>query len=255
MWRRRGGVVVGGASLRHNIDCTRSSYRLPTHDYHWVCLDRISRGVDTMNHADISVSDSLIVFGGSRFIRAVVGPFGDLADYLSREPEALVVADTDKTLWEVSSHPQAYLTAFQGFIGICAFMGSWLATTALNELYELKIRPAIREMLGGIEFSGTRVYGVSLCSCHLPTQTRLMLVALGKTAAEVSRAEQLIPTVLYHASKWAEQNISAPKVHLYKIEGESFSNLPELYPDVISALKSLASAFPLRPPNFIRHDG
>jgi hypothetical protein len=90
------------------------------------------------------VAISVVGGGNSAFLRAFTIPLAEDLEKIEGFGNKTIPA---KGVMEVDSRPKACDLPTIGFFGVLLFIPGWFAKKVLEELYEIKIRPAVRRII------------------------------------------------------------------------------------------------------------
>lgn len=125
---------------------------------------------------------------------------------------------------QVDSRPKADAAVLiGGVVGIFAFFASWLATKVLDDVYEVKIQPAIRKALGAADtkLSGANATKPKMLQLGVSYADKNVFILIGivdDTFDEILRAEHMVKSVHKSAVEWINKNDACQPIHLYIID-------------------------------------
>lgn len=163
---------------------------------------------------NISISDQLVAFGDSAFIRNSVMPCSEKIQALSKRfpPTA-----SDGS-WQhgMVARPRADFGAIEGVVIATVFVGQWAAKKALDAAWD-HVWPAVRSAIS--EPVPGKKYALSVHMRNSRTGKSILIAVVGGSEEEITKSEHLISTVLADAYRKADQSlVELTKVHLYVIE-------------------------------------
>jgi hypothetical protein len=207
-----------------------------------------------MSDDSATVSENLISFGPSHFLRAVVIPLANDIEGIAKDHPVR----GDDAVWSpgLSGKPQAGMTLLAGFVGVVAFVGSWAAKKALDELYIHKLSPLIRTALSAYLQSSTtgKKYAVSLLVNNSAARISILIAAVGSSIEEIEISETLIGPVLSGAVRRASQSAGPNQVHLYTIENGYANVDPFVFSDISGAMSYLSGMSAAKHPRLLAND-
>ncbi|SEQ34440.1 hypothetical protein SAMN04488038_105294 [Solimonas aquatica] len=190
-----------------------------------------------MKSNQISVSSRTLSIGNSEFIRAVAVPFSEEVERIGLH---YPLSPQDK-----EAEPSAESAVFaagvdlSGLVGVFTFVGTWAATKALDELFDIKLGPAIRTAIrNAFSKSSDKTYGITLAVHNAKKRTTILVVAIGASESGLQKSEQAVRATLAFAAQKAEQE-PAEGVHMYLIEDGKSDLIPKITSDLRSALYEL----------------
>jgi hypothetical protein len=194
----------------------------------------------------IEISENMICGGNSRFFREVGIPVNEAISSLAKKYPV-----SDDQIIEVYSRPQAHLSELVGIIGICSFVGSWMATKVLDEVYSHKISPLIRDALRGyIKEDSSKKYAITISCLNREQNLNLLIACVGSTTVEIEAAEKFIGKA-FHLVRISEIKYSDGEILLVVIEGSKIDLDIQRYPDYTTAIDALKSMYPAKIPSFL----
>jgi len=204
-----------------------------------------------MGENSVTVSESLISFGPSHFLRGVVIPLAEDVERIAKDHPV----EGDDAEWSpgLSGNPQAGFTLLSGVVCVVAFIGSWAAKKALDELYTHKIGPLLRNALSAYFHSHAtgKKYAVSLLVKNSSARTSIVIAAIGSSIEEIERSESLISSVLASALQRASQSGGASQVHLYTVEDGRSNIDPLVFADISGVMGHLSSMSSAKHPKLL----
>jgi hypothetical protein len=187
------------------------------------------------------ISISVVGGGNSAFLRAFTIP---LAEDLEKIEGFGNKPIPDKGVMEVDSRPKACDLPTIGFFGVLLFIPGWFAKKVLEELYEIKIRPAVRRIIKEADkielFSSSKKSKVfTLQVFHEQSNVLLVLAAKEPSLRELASATSELPTLIPSAIQRIEQYGSENEVHLYVLSGGKVNAIPLIHRNLELALCQL----------------
>ncbi|MCV6620421.1 MAG: hypothetical protein OIF51_01555 [Cellvibrionaceae bacterium] len=196
----------------------------------------------------VEVSENLIACGKSAFIRQVVVPVGEQVEKIANEHPC-----TQDLEIKLQGRPQACGTGLEALIGICVFLGGWGVKKFLDEIYELKYAPIVREKLAKyMEAAGEdKKYSLSISVRKKNKSSSVLICCVGSDIEEIQASEVHIPTVLDLSDKYIDSS-EENQVFLFVIDNGSCNLSPAVYGSYDEAIAGLKGLYPLVPPKYIR---
>jgi Holliday junction DNA helicase RuvB len=146
---------------------------------------------------------------------------------------------------QTSYGPRLIPAALGAMVGVLVFVGAWGVKRLLDEVYELKIRPRVRKLLGEADQAaqlGSGQSGAFLFAVRYSSMDRTVVaIASGNTFAEVAANEQLIPEVHLQACGLLERDRQSEPVLVYLIGDGRFSSNPLLFKNIEQVYEFLQS--------------
>jgi hypothetical protein len=149
------------------------------------------------------------------------------------------------------AQPRAFPSALGAIIGIILFTAGWSAKKLLDEVYELKIRPHVRRLLGEadnkIPKKSSRSnckYAFMLAVWHDSIKRTVVAVCIGETFSGVLTSEQHVWKVHQNACELLTRDIQSKLILLYLITEGEFPERPLLFEnmrEVHNFLESLST--------------
>jgi hypothetical protein len=175
------------------------------------------------------VSYSVVSAGNSEFIRAFSIP---LAEELERTEGLRFRAFPNAGILERDTRSKANEALVQGIIGVLLVIPSWLAWKVADEIYEIKIRPKVRELIKKADsidiFSSTSKHKVvTLEVLEEKANVLIILAAKEKSLEQLELASEKLNGLLPIAVRYIEEHASQNEVHLYFLH-EGKANLEPL---------------------------
>lgn len=184
-----------------------------------------------------SVSSRTFSIGNAEFIRAVAVPFAKEIELIGLH---YPLSPQDK-----EAEPGAESAFFaagvdlSGLVGVLIFVGTWAATKVLDELFDIKLGPAIRTAIrNAFSNASGKTYGITLALHNAEKRTTILVVAIGASEGGLQKSEQAVRATLAFAAQKADQE-PAEGVHMYLIEDGKSDLNPKITSDLRSALYEL----------------
>lgn len=196
----------------------------------------------------IEVSEKYLVFGQKNFIEEVAIPIGEVIDEVAKEYPC---AD-DATL-RVSPRITAFISGLDALIGICVFLGGWAGTKFLDEIYDAKLRPKIKEYFWPyIEKHGDdKKYSLAILTRKRGVGASVLICCIGSSVEEIKSSERHIPDTLAIAKELLDSPIGN-SVYLYVIESGKINLEPKVFESVEMALDGLKKMYPAELPKYVK---
>ena len=170
-----------------------------------------------------SVGYTSVCAGDASFIRALPIPLASDLEVVAKEAEIKHEDLPTSDVFAVDKRPKNLGFESAVAAGIVLFVGSWFAKKLLDEIYELKLKPAIRRVIQKADeitvFRAKKRFLVFLVGVYYRDKEKLVLVALKtKDKAVLVRDLERIRDV--HTS--AYRKLTRPEynrpLHLYVVE-------------------------------------
>jgi hypothetical protein len=182
-----------------------------------------------MNSTEIGYS--VLSSGNARFLRALPIPLASNMEMIAEDAGLKYAPFPEDEVFAFDARPKAIGTETAAAVGILFFVGSWLVSKILDEIYDIKLKPIIRNLIqkaDEIVIFGSKKRALSfVIGIYHQDKQKLVLVVLKSTDKEdfLSKIE-MISNV--HAA--ARQNVEQPKyeapLHLYVIEDGEVNSEP-----------------------------
>jgi hypothetical protein len=174
-------------------------------------------------------SYTVLFSGGSSHLRQLSLPFAEVLE--AGLPDRSAVPPIHRTsaspLFLEGRHRNE-LSALEALAGVLLFLSTWGAKRILDDIYEVKIRPGFRALLGEnlprIEdanrpsFAPPKHYCAVLAIWHERTQKAVVVAVIGTSAAEILAGEESIVQVHLEAEQLLDREPSPDPVLLYVVE-------------------------------------
>lgn len=161
--------------------------------------------------------------GNARFLRALPIPLASDMELIAKDAGLRYMPVPDDDIFAIDARPKAIGVETAATVGILLFVGSWLASRILDEIYDIKLKPIIRNLIqkaDEIVIFGSKKRALSfVIGIYHEDKQKLVLVAL-KSAEKEGFLSKLEMIKNVHAV--ARQNVKQRKydapLHLYVIE-------------------------------------
>ena len=133
------------------------------------------------------VSEKLLSMGGSRFFKEVAIPITSEIRLIAEEHP------TSQDQASFSGKPQAVSADLAGLIGVITFVSSWAVIKLLDEVYEIKIRPIIKDKIAKYIATNdsAKDYAISIAITNKSTLNTVFIVSIGKNSKEIDSNYQV----------------------------------------------------------------
>lgn len=198
----------------------------------------------------MEVSESFITVGRNSFIKEVAIPVGEDIEKISKNFPC-----QDEILIEIEPKPAAFLSSLEALIGIVVFFGGWVGTKFLDEVYNAKFSPAVKDRLAKyIQKSGThKKYSLAISINNKSSGTSVLICSVGSTIEEIEASEAHIPAVLKIAETCLGLGAEGT-VHMFVIDNGNCNLKPLTYNSYGDALTGLKHMFPVKMPTYLHND-
>lgn len=196
----------------------------------------------------VEVSERYLAFGQSIFVKEVAIPVGEVIEEIAREFPCSDDADI-----KISFHPTAFISALDALIGVSIFISGWVGNKFLDEIYEAKLGPKIKQYLRPyIEKNGSnKKYSLSILARKKLKGGSVLICCIGSSIEEIELSEKHIPDALNVANELLDSS-EENSVHLYLIEGGEVNLDPEIFESHEMALERLKRMYPAKLPKHIK---
>lgn len=186
-------------------------------------------------------SYSVVASGGATFMREVCAPLSEQLEADFPGQVAMLRGTADRTTppgLETPQGPKALPGAVDAMVGVMVFLGVWGIKRLLDDVYELKIRPRVRKLLGEADktaqLSSGRSRAFLFAVSYGSAERTVVAIALGETLAEVAANEHFVPEVHLHAYELLERGDQQGRpVLAYLISDGRFSSEPLLFENIV----------------------
>lgn len=196
----------------------------------------------------IEVSERYLVFGQNVFVKEVAIPIGEVIEEVAKEYPC-----TDDAALRISPRHTAFISGLDALIGISVFLGGWVATKFLDEIYDAKLGPKIKEYLWPyIERHGSdKKYSLAILARKRGAGGSVLICCIGSSIEEIESSERHIPAALTIANELLDTS-TGNSVYLYVIESGKVNLEPEVFESHELALEGLKKMYPAKPPKYIK---
>lgn len=196
----------------------------------------------------IELSAKTLAFGHSIFMKEVVIPVSETIEEVAKESPCS--QDVELSL---TSRPTASLSGLDALIGIVIYLAGWATTKFLDEVYDAKLGPTIKNYLRPyIQKSGSnKKYSVTILAKKRDFKASVLICCIGSSLMEIESGEKLIPKALILAENLIDST-SENSVFIYTIENGKINVSPEAYKSLDSALNGLKRMYPAKHPRLIK---
>ena len=174
-----------------------------------------------MNSSEIGYS--VLSSGNAQFLRALPIPLAEDLEVIAQDSGLKYTPIPEDKVFVVDARSKAIGAESAAAVGILLFVGSWLASKVLDEIYDIKLKPIIRNLIhkaDEIVIFGSKKRALSfLIAIYHQDKQKLVLVAL-----KCREKEDLVGNLelIRNVHMAARQNVDQPKyrapLHLYIIE-------------------------------------
>lgn len=184
---------------------------------------------------------SVVAGGNSDFVRSFSIPLAEeLESIEGLEYQAL----PDIEVFVHDTRHRAFDIPIEGLFGVLLFLPGWLTLKALNELYDIKIRPAVRQIIRKADevevFSSNKKHKAFVFSVfHEESNVIVILAAKEKSLRQLETSSAKLPTLLPSALETIRSNGSSDEVHLYVLSDGKVNVEPYIHPNLESASDQL----------------
>lgn len=198
----------------------------------------------------MEISERFIAAGRNSFVREVAIPVGEDIEKISKR-----FSCQDEIPIEIEPKPEAFLSGLEALIGIVVFFGGWAGTKFLDEVYDAKFSPAVKERLAKyIQKSGThKKYSLAISINKKNSGTSVLICSVGSTIEEIETSEAHIPSVLKIAEACLDSGVE-DTVHMFVIDNGNCNLKPLTYNSYEDALIGLKHMFPAKMPTYLKND-
>ncbi len=191
-----------------------------------------------------TISFNTIVSGDSKFIRTFGIP---LADELDKNAKVLniqrVTLPTNK-LFEIKTNPQNIESTTLGLFGILLTIPGWFAVKILNEIYDIKIKKIVRNIIEKADeieiFSSKNKYKAFVSYAFIEEENILVIVAIkNKKLIDLASNIDSIPNIHASALSTLQNGSYSEIVHLYIVVDGKVNIKPYEHEDLESAHKQI----------------
>src|SRR5690606_33181468 len=146
----------------------------------------------------IEVSENFIAYGQSRFIKEVAIPVGKEIEAISRE----FPCSEDQRI-ELHGKPTAFASGLDALIGITVFFGGWATKKFLDEIYEAKFGPIVKEKLKAyINLDNeSKKYSLAISLNKKNKSNSVLVCCVGSNLSEIEESEKHISAIIEIAER------------------------------------------------------
>jgi hypothetical protein len=187
-----------------------------------------------------------IVGGDSDFIRAFGIPTAEELEKVAQRLNMQLRQLPDDGIFFVDTRPKNIGTLTTGLFGILLFSPVWFGKKVLDEIYDLKLKPIVREIIkkaDGIEiFTSKKKYKTFILSVFYEEYRTLVIVAVKEKAID-DLASNLDKVAAVHVSALAilQERRSSEPVHLYIVSDGKVNMKPYEHKALASALSQIGT--------------
>jgi hypothetical protein len=196
----------------------------------------------------LEISDKIQFSGNSKFIREFAIPFLDEIKPIAKEYPV-----QGSNPFESNEEPklQAHLSEIAGIIGIMAFVASWTATKLLDEVYDIKISPLVKDKLRKyLGKSNTEPkYALTITTLNREMNVSLVIACIGSTVEEIQKSEKHIKSIFNYVQSNGF-NANAGDVLLVVLDGDNLNLNIQTYSSYGEAIEILKSMYPAKLPKY-----
>lgn len=189
-----------------------------------------------MNVMDkLKVSYTVSSSGDQHWLRAVSIPLAETLEQSFEHDDSIQRIDDLPDYLRIDAKPTADAAILiKGVVGIFATLGLTLGYKILDDVYEVKFRPAILKALGAADekLSGansSEAKALQLGIIYVDNDVTILITIVGRSFAEILKSENQILAIHSAAVEWIEQNEATERVHLYIVNGGKFDPKPLLF--------------------------
>jgi len=184
---------------------------------------------------------TVLSLGNAGFLRALPIPLASDIEQVAEDAGLEYGPVPETEVFAVDARPKAIGAEAAAAAGILLFGGSWLASKILDEIYDIKLKPIIRNLIekaDEIVIFGSKKHALSfVIGVYHKDRNILILVALkGTEKADILSKLEMIKSVHMVARQNMEKPEYRASLHLYIIEGGEvniepiqLSNLQQAY--------------------------
>ncbi|CAM3938025.1 hypothetical protein [Ectopseudomonas alcaliphila] len=196
----------------------------------------------------IEISERYLAFGQNIFVKEVAIPVGEVIEEVAKEYPC-----ADDVDLRIVSRPTAFLSGLDALIGISVFLGGWAGTKFLDEIYDAKLGPKIKEYFRPyIERRGVdKKYSLAILARKRGVGGSVLICCIGSSIEEIESSERHIPAALTMTNELLDSS-KGNSVYLYVIEGGKFNLEPEVFESHQMALEGLKRMYPAKLPKQIK---
>lgn len=194
-----------------------------------------------------SIGYTIFASGNSEFFQAAPIPLAGCFDAAFVDDDSPVFRKELPEFLSVDSRPKGDGgVVLAGIVGVFAFFSTWLLKKVLDDFYEIKLRPSIRNALGAADeklegVNATKPKMLMVGISYSDRQILILIGIVGDSFEEILAAEHMIPAVHANAVLWAENNPSEFPIHLYIVDHGTSNVEPMLCHDLTSVHRSIAN--------------
>lgn len=197
----------------------------------------------------IEISDRVLSYGKSTFIREVAIPVSTEVEGISKEYPC-----NDNQKLEVHGRPTAFASGLEAILGVVVFFGAWATKKFLDEIYDATFGPIAKEKLKAyIEKSSdhSKKYALSISLNKKNKQNSILICCVGSNVQEIEASEIHIPNVMKISESYIDSSNDG-SVFLFVIDNGVCNLNPSIHRNFADAINRLKKHYPIKPPQYIR---
>ena len=173
--------------------------------------------------------------GDKSWIRNVSIPLAEALEQIATDDNSISLRDELPEYLDVDSRTTADgAILIGGVVGVFAFFASWLATKILDDVYEAKFQPAIKNALksANAKLQGANATEPKMLQLGISYADKRVFILIGivaDTFDEILHSEHMIKSVHANAVDWIKNNDLQHAIHLYIINRGNVNLEPELF--------------------------
>lgn len=183
---------------------------------------------------------SCIAVGDKHLFNDYAIPFSEEMSLLEKEGGVVYEKAPKIDLLKVNKSPRAFDISGVWLFGVLLFLPGWFAKKALDELYDIKIKPIVRNVIlkaDQIEILPRRKKHItfSMSLYHKERNVLVIVAVKEKTTLETSDSLNMVVKIHESAQSFIEVGGHKNQIHLYIIENGKVNVKPYVHENVESA--------------------
>jgi hypothetical protein len=196
----------------------------------------------------IEVSENFIAYGQSKFIKEVAIPVGEEIEAISREFPC-----SEKQRIEFHGKPTAFASSLEALIGITVFFGGWAAKKFLDEIYDAKFGPVVKDKLRAYINSDneSKKYSLSISLNKKNKLNSVFICCVGSNLSEIEESEKHIPAIIDISERYIDST-NEGKVYMFIIDNGVCELTPAVFDNYDHAINGLKKHYPIKSMRYVR---
>ena len=197
----------------------------------------------------IEISERVLSYGNSTFIRDVAIPVSDEVVEISKKYPC-----KDNQKIEVRGKPTAFASGLEAILGMVVFLGAWATKKFLDEIYDATFGPIAKKKLKAyIEKStdSSKKYALSISLNKKNKRNSILICCVGSNILEIEASESHIPNIMKISESYIDSSNDG-SVFLFVVDNGVCNLNPSIHESLDDAINGLKKHYPIKPPQYIR---